>query len=63
MNEILVPQGVRLKLGKIFGMSQPFIRKALKGKTSHHMAVKVRKAALENGGVEAVVVEPKTTAI
>jgi len=52
MNEILVPHGLKKELSDIFSRSLPFIRKALRGKTNHPDAPKIRKFALEKGGIE-----------
>ena len=52
MNEIIVGYGVHGKLQKIFTKSRPTIRMALRGKSSSILAMKIRKAALENGGRE-----------
>jgi len=51
MNEILVPHGLKKELGDIFNRSLPFVRKALRGKTNHPDAPKIRKLALEKGGI------------
>jgi hypothetical protein len=53
--DISKQRGLSQKIGKIFKRSQPFIRKALRGESSHPDAVKIRKAALENGGRELIV--------
>lgn len=50
MEQILVPSGINKYLGETFKKSQPFIRKALRGQTKHPDALKIREAALENGG-------------
>jgi hypothetical protein len=57
MNVIKVPHGVNGKLCDIFGMSRPFVRKCLEGTSRHKLAGRIRKAALENGGVEVVFIE------
>jgi hypothetical protein len=61
MNEINVPHGTRQKLQKIFSKSHVYVRKALRGecKTDDKLALKIRKAALENGGKELQIVEPE----
>jgi hypothetical protein len=51
MDRIVVPHGVRKKLKRIFNRSYPFIHSALLGLSDHPDAARVRKAALENGGV------------
>lgn len=56
-NEIRVPRGQMQHLGRIFGKSQPFIRKVLRGERNSDIARKIRFTALEHfGGVEIQVV-------
>lgn len=62
MNTIKVPHGCRNQLAKIFGVSLPTVRKALKGKTDNDLARKIRKAALENKGREQVEMDSEFTA-
>lgn len=57
MNEILVDHGVRNELAALMKVSLPTVRAALRGKTKTLKALRIRKAALESGGVEVVVVE------
>jgi len=57
MNAIIVGHGVRNKLIKLFNTSYPTVRKALKGESKSLTSLKIRKAALENGGIEVVIVE------
>jgi len=52
MNEIIVKHGINKKLGEITGKSQPFIRWSLRGLRESKEAMKVRRAAILNGGVE-----------
>lgn len=52
MAKILTEQGERMILGKMFGVSQPTIRRALNGTTQTDLAKRIRKAALQRGGVE-----------
>jgi len=49
MERIYVPTGTGLckYLGKTFNRSQPFIRKALRGKTDHPDALKIRELAMQ----------------
>jgi len=47
MERIIVPNGFSKYLGKTFKRSQPFIRKALRGKTTHPDAFKIRELALK----------------
>lgn len=51
MAKILVENGERTYLGKLFGVSQPTIRRALDGKTNTDLAKKIRKVAIDRGGV------------
>jgi hypothetical protein len=57
MNEIIVPHGLREKLKKLFNSSYPTIRKALKGDSKSLTSLRIRKAALESGGVEVEIKE------
>lgn len=54
MDIIKVEHGVNGKLQKLFGVSAPTIRRALRGnlegRLSEDKALRIRKAALENGG-------------
>lgn len=49
--EILVPYGCVRKLARDLGYSEVTIRSALKGRTHSLISMRIRKAALENGGV------------
>ena len=51
MAKILVENGERAYLVKLFGVSQPTIRRALDGKTNTDLAKKIRKVAIDRGGV------------
>lgn len=51
MAKILVENGERAYLGKLFGVSQLTIRRALDGKTNTDLAKKIRKVAIDRGGV------------
>lgn len=56
MTKILVEQGVKLKLQKKIGASQPAIRRALNGETDTPLARLIRAMAInEFGGTEQVV--------
>jgi hypothetical protein len=57
LNRILVAHGEKQKLAELFGHGMPFIRKALAGERDTLEALRVRKAALERGGVEVVELE------
>lgn len=53
MNEILVKHGgIRSEIAKTFGVSAVTVRSALKGRTQSKLAVKIRKMAMERGGME-----------
>jgi hypothetical protein len=52
MGKILVELGERKKLMKIFGKSHVTVRRALNGQTNTLLAQKIRKAAIERGGME-----------
>lgn len=60
MNRIIVPHGTGEKLQKIFNLSHVAISLALKGtykgRVSDDKAKRIRKAAIENGGVEVKIV-------
>ena len=52
MGEIITKQGERVKLAKLFDVSEVTIRSALKDRTKSELATKIRKVAKDNGGVE-----------
>ncbi len=52
MKKILVQENEKTYLKGLFGVSYPTIRKALNGKSASSLSLKIRKAALERGGVE-----------
>ncbi len=52
MKRILIPFGEAQRLGSLFHVSQPTIRRALRGKVDTDLSRKIRKAAIERGGVE-----------
>jgi len=47
MERIIVPVGMSKYLGDTFKRSQPFIRKALRGKTNHPDAMRIRELAMK----------------
>lgn len=49
--EILVDNGQKLKLKQLFETSYPTVRTALKYKTNTALAYRIRKAAIEMGGI------------
>jgi hypothetical protein len=54
MGEILVKQGEKKELAKLFRKSHVTIRRALRGSTETLLAKKIRKAAIERGGMEVI---------
>ena len=54
LNRIIVAHGERKQLAELFGHGMPFIRKALAGDRETPEALRVRKAAIERGGIEVV---------
>lgn len=56
MKEILVKQGEKGKLAELFDVSYPTVRDALSGKRTSKVGIKIRKAAIERGGLEIGVV-------
>jgi hypothetical protein len=59
LNRIIVAHGEKQKLAAIFGHGMPYIRKVLAGERDTLEALRVRKIALERGGVEVVQLEKK----
>ncbi len=51
MERILVDRGERQSLGKLFVVSQLTVRRALNGQTNTELAKKIRKVAIDRGGV------------
>ncbi len=49
--QIFVEQGEKVKLMKILDVSHVTVREALRGNISTPLALRIRKAALEHGGV------------
>lgn len=58
MNKILVKWGEKWQLAKLFDVSYPTVRDALSGKRTSKVGVRIRRAALERGGME-IVLEKK----
>lgn len=52
LNRIIVKHGEKQKLAVLLDLSMPFIRKALLGERNTLLALRVRKLALERGGIE-----------
>ncbi|MDR3287178.1 MAG: hypothetical protein LBT27_07030 [Prevotellaceae bacterium] len=57
LSEIKMPHGANRKIGKLFDISQPTLRKYLRGTLKDSLSNKVRKAAIENGGKEYVILD------
>ena len=57
---ILVNNGVRKKLMELFNCTYPTVRSALKGNVCTALSVKIRKAAIERGGIEVETKNKKT---
>lgn len=55
LNPILVDLGEKKALEKLFKVSHPTVRKALNGEIESPTALRIRKAAIERGGVEKIV--------
>lgn len=51
MTKVLTRHGERKYLGKLFGVSQLTIRRALDGQTETFLAKSIRKMAIARGGV------------
>jgi len=54
LNQIVVKHGEKLKLAELLGHGTPFIRLALLGERDTLEALKIRKVAIERGGIEIV---------
>lgn len=52
MSKILVTHGEKKQLMKIFKVSHVTVREALNGRSTSPLAQKIKKAAVERGGVE-----------
>lgn len=57
MNRIIVEHGIQKKLEGIFNVSHVTVRRALRGERNNDLSKRIRKAAIENGGVEMQKVE------
>ncbi len=54
MGKILTELGEKKELMKIFGVCHVTVREALRGNNDTKLCRKIRKAAIERGGVEVV---------
>lgn len=52
MNKILVERGEHKMLMKIFNVSHVTVRESLRGNIKTDLGKKIRKAAIERGGIE-----------
>lgn len=52
LNPILVDLGEKKALGQLFNLSHPTVRKALNGEIESPTALRLRKVAIERGGIE-----------
>lgn len=52
MGEILTRHGEKTVLSKLFNTSMVTVRSALKGHTHSELSKKIRKSAIERGGIE-----------
>lgn len=53
MKEILTKHGERREIAKIFNVSEVTVRNALKGRTRSELSERIRKMAIQRGGMEA----------
>lgn len=52
MGKILTKHGEREQLAKLFRVSRPTVNSALRGATKSALAKKIRKVAIDRGGME-----------
>lgn len=52
MGEILMKYGERRKIAKILNISEVSVRNALKGRTQSELSERIRKLAIQRGGIE-----------
>ncbi len=58
MKEILTKHGERREIAKIFNVSEVTVRNALKGRTKSDLAKRIRKVAIQRGGIETTTANP-----
>ena len=64
MRDILTRNGEVAALMRVFGVSKPTVINALKFRTNSDLARRIRAAAVERGGVEAVCkIQPNTARV
>ena len=61
MTIIVVYHGECQYLGRLFNVSQPTVRRALRGKTDTDLAKKIRHTAIVRGGKVMTEVDPENT--
>ena len=52
MGEILMKHGERREIAKILNVSEVTVRNALKGRTQSELSERIRKLAIQRGGIE-----------
>ena len=52
MGEILMKHGERREIAKILDVSEVTVRNALKGRTQSELSERIRKLAIQRGGIE-----------
>jgi hypothetical protein len=52
MREILTKHGERREIAKLFNVSRVTVRNALKGCTQSELSERIRKIAVQRGGIE-----------
>ncbi|WP_298652481.1 hypothetical protein [uncultured Proteiniphilum sp.] len=52
MGEILMKHGERREIAKMLNISEVTVRNALKGRTQSELSERIRKIALQRGGIE-----------
>ncbi|MEA4916020.1 hypothetical protein [Proteiniphilum sp.] len=52
MGEILMKHGERKEIAKMFNVSEVTVRNALKGRTQSELSRRIRRMAIQRGGIE-----------
>lgn len=52
MGEILMKHGDRREIAKMLNVSEVTVRNALKGRTQSELSERIRKLAIQRGGIE-----------
>lgn len=58
MGEVLVKHGERRKIANMLNVSEVTVRNALKGRTQSELSERIRKIAIQRGGIEMGDVKP-----